>query len=1281
MMLSKMKLIWIGVFCACFFSGMAQDNWALMKEIEKGIKAPRFQKKDYNILAFGARAGGVADARPAINKAIARCNQQGGGRVLIPAGKFFIKGPIVLKSNVNLHVSEGAELVFSSVAEDYLPAVFTRWEGTELYNYSPLIYARNAVNIAITGKGLLNGMGTAGFATWKPLQKKDQQQLRAMGRTGVPVAKRVFGKDHHLRPAFVELVDCRNILIEDIKLINATFWVIHPIYCNNVTVRGVTVESRNLNSDGCDPESSTNVLIENCRFITGDDGIAIKSGRDNDGWRVNKPTENVIIRNCSFETETNAVCIGSEISGGVRNVFVENIKVKEASNAVYFKSNLDRGGFIEQIRVRNVVADSVRSSVIKFEPDYKSESKQHYPTRFHDFIIENVSAAAAGDYAIDITGFEAMPVSNVTLKNINIARAVQPYRVKHAEKVSFNGVMINGAPVIYGQPNKTVTLNGTWEVAISDNEPERYHSKVPVPGIITMAKPALATDLDGQEQKTIPYQYVWYRYQFDLNEPAYPDALLKIRAKYNARVWLNGVEIGYDHYSTYSHAAFDITKALNLKGKNVLVVRVGSWNTASAPSKENSAEWWRNTRAPGIWDDVTIELGQEVAIQQIKVLPDLKKNIASCEVEMGNRLATGSQVTVIAAIQDGAQVLQQVKQTVQLSGRGNTVCRFELPAQGLEHWSAGKEGNPKLYRMKVTLVGRDGKVFSEKETAFGYRSIEVKGKDVLVNGKKVFFRAENVAFVRALTRWSGSVFDEQWIRRFLRAAIHDYNFNYLRIHLGHAYSKWYEIADQEGIMLQDEWRYMHDDEPVGKDKEEAEAELTRWVHQNVNHPSIVTWDQENEGHVHLNELKAALRKYDPTRLWGEDDFDAKHIYEYSENIIADPAIPIPADKPGTVLESCRLWTNESGLLEPKENFKTSRTSSGWGIYYYNKELMGQLLADLHADLGTYYRAARIQAWAPFALLSGWVNGQNFYQGNIADSLTPQPNLLVLKQVNEPVGVSINMLQAREWYKDQTLYKPGARITKPVVAWNDFSTDEKVQVAIRISREDGALIGKTSASLLLPAYKSNTAALSFELPKQPGMYLLEPVLIRPDGKEITGPVRRIMVAKKMTATLNGYMGFGGNRTALPGGQSIIEHFLGFEPSPKVAAAIIKQTGAGLLDKLQFNDKEKTYQLQTTNYLGRTRSLITRAIIDEQGKLSSIQKSEALNYVDLPDDLKKIIITAVGAVPVDESRILKTVSGSKNIYEITFIGSDARYRLTVDASGRLEHKEIIKKESKK
>lgn len=419
-------------------------RWGDMKHIEKQIVAPVFPDAEYRVGEFGATGNGTDDDRPAIQAAIDRCSDRGGGRVVLAAGRYFSRGPIILKSNVDLHLAEGSVLIFSADERDYLPVVPTRWEGTELYNYSPLIYARNVQNIAITGRGTINGQGSKNFATWKPRQKADQQALRKQGREGTPLYERIYGEGHWLRPAMLELVSCSGILIEGVRFIDAPFWTIHPLFCNNVTVRSVTVDSTNLNNDGCDPESCRNVLIEDCHFHTGDDAIAIKSGRDNDAWRTGQPTENVIIRRCTFDTEINGLCIGSEISGGVRNVFAEDIRIVRASHGLYFKSNLDRGGYIEGIRIRRITVDRIDRALVKFEPDYKSESKENHPTRFRDFLIEHVQADNVHGIGLDIVGFEHLPVRDVIIRNLTIDEAQTPVRIRNAENLLLEKVSING---------------------------------------------------------------------------------------------------------------------------------------------------------------------------------------------------------------------------------------------------------------------------------------------------------------------------------------------------------------------------------------------------------------------------------------------------------------------------------------------------------------------------------------------------------------------------------------------------------------------------------------------------------------------------------------------------------------------------------------------------------------------------------------------------------------------------------------------------------------------
>ena len=296
----------------------------------------------------------------ALAQAILACHQAGGGRVIVPQGIYY-SGPIHLLDNVNLHLEEGAEIRFSTNPKDYLPLVHTSFEGRELMNYSPLIYAYQKKNIAITGKGTLNGQaGSDNWWVWKgreeygwkkglPNQNEEPgiPRLQKMAENETPVAERIFGEGHYLRPSFIEFFDCRNILIQDVEIVGAPFWVIHPIKSENVTVDGVTVESHGPNNDGCDPEYCKNVVIKHCIFNTGDDCIAIKSGRNEDGRRVGTVSERILVRDCQMIDGHGGVVMGSEISAGVRDVFVENCTMSSPNldRVIRIKTNSKRGGF------------------------------------------------------------------------------------------------------------------------------------------------------------------------------------------------------------------------------------------------------------------------------------------------------------------------------------------------------------------------------------------------------------------------------------------------------------------------------------------------------------------------------------------------------------------------------------------------------------------------------------------------------------------------------------------------------------------------------------------------------------------------------------------------------------------------------------------------------------------------------------------------------------------------------------------------------------------------
>ena len=427
-------------------------GWDAVPSILVRIRPPKFPARDFDITSFGARAGGDFDNTEAIRKAVEACSRAGGGRVVVPAG-VFMTGAIHLKSNVNLHVSEGATLRFLTDPAKY-PLVYTRWEGTELMNYSPFIYAFEQQNIAVTGRGTLDG-GASDENWWKwarrqgstPAQASaDIRRLREMGNTGVPVRERVFGQGHFLRPPFIQPYRSRNVLIEGVTIINSPFWEVHPVLSQNVTVRGLNIRSHGPNNDGCDPESSKDVLIEDCVFDTGDDCIAIKSGRDDDGRRVGVPSENIVVRNCTMKDGHGGVVIGSEISGDCRNVFVEDCKMDSPNldRALRFKSNAIRGGVLENVFMRNVEVGRVAEAVLTIDLLYDTGDKGPYKPVVRNVHIENVTSRSS-PRVMWVVGFPGVTIDDIHFRNCTFRGVEATEVLNHAGSFSFENVTIEPA--------------------------------------------------------------------------------------------------------------------------------------------------------------------------------------------------------------------------------------------------------------------------------------------------------------------------------------------------------------------------------------------------------------------------------------------------------------------------------------------------------------------------------------------------------------------------------------------------------------------------------------------------------------------------------------------------------------------------------------------------------------------------------------------------------------------------------------------------------------------
>jgi polygalacturonase len=435
------------------------EGWKMTDQILKQIVPPVFPEAVFNIQDFGAVNDGETLCTGAIQTAIDQCSAQGGGRVVVPEG-IYLTGAIHLKDNVNLHISENANLLFSRNFDDYLPLVHARFEGNDLMNYSPFIYAKGVKNIAISGKGKLDGNADT-LTWWKwtgskrfgwnpdlPNQRFDRDSLVEMANNGVPIEERVFGKGHYIRPNFIQFIECENILIEDLTILRSPMWEINPVMCNNITVRGLKIMSHGPNNDGCDPESCKNVLIENCYFDTGDDCIAIKSGREEDGRKFNIPSENIIVRNCEMKDGHGGVVIGSEISGGCRNVFIENCTMNSPNldRALRIKSNSRRGGLIENIYMRNVKIGEVRQAVFLVNFFYaEGDAGDHTPV-VRNIYIDNVSSEKS-KYAIWIKGYKRSPVSNIRVSDCNFSGVEQENILSNVDNVKLKNVYINGEKV------------------------------------------------------------------------------------------------------------------------------------------------------------------------------------------------------------------------------------------------------------------------------------------------------------------------------------------------------------------------------------------------------------------------------------------------------------------------------------------------------------------------------------------------------------------------------------------------------------------------------------------------------------------------------------------------------------------------------------------------------------------------------------------------------------------------------------------------------------------
>lgn len=449
--------------------------WAMADAVVARIQEPRIPDRDCVVTDYGADPDSTAaDDRPALLAALDDCAGRGGGRVVLPAGDWLSNGPVHLRDRTALHLERGALLRFGAEPQMYEPLVRTFWEGVELYNYSPLIYADGVQDVAITGEGTIDGQADQFWYRWKdtsvPGRERLQEQewnkprLRQMGNDQVPVSERVFGggrfdldgdgvndgtgRQHHLRPSLVQFIESERVLIEGVTLRNSPFWTVHPVLCEHVTVRDATIRHGTTNDDGIDPENSRYVLIEGNDISTDDDPVAIKAGRDADGRR-RPSTAFVVIRDNRLQSKLGgAMSIGSEMSGGVEWVFIEgNVGTNTRGRGLYLKSNLDRGGFMRHVYVRDL---DLTDSVIGFDVtnDYHSWRGTVFPTDVHDVFVSDTRIWNASESPMQLVGHPDAHVRRVWLSDLTVRGPdglVAPV-LENTDLVLADGVTVNGEP-------------------------------------------------------------------------------------------------------------------------------------------------------------------------------------------------------------------------------------------------------------------------------------------------------------------------------------------------------------------------------------------------------------------------------------------------------------------------------------------------------------------------------------------------------------------------------------------------------------------------------------------------------------------------------------------------------------------------------------------------------------------------------------------------------------------------------------------------------------------
>lgn len=471
-----------------------------------------------NILEEGGNNTGTICTQ-AIQKAINDAADSGGNTIYFPAGDY-LTGAIHLKSNTAIYLEAGATLRFSDNFDDYLPFVQLRWEGTVMNSFSPLIYAKDAENVSILGRGTIDGQGKKWWLEMyrietakEKLEDTKYQQMWDEQNEGLetsPYYQRTMNL-RFFRPPLIQTFNCKNVLIDGVTIQNSPFWTVNPAFCNNVTINGVTIfNPESPNTDGINPTSCKNVHISNCHISVGDDCITIKSGRDADGRKWAQATENVTITNCTMLNGHGGVVIGSEMSGGIKKVTISNCVFDGTDRGIRIKAARGRGGVVEDIRVNNIVMNNIQDQAIVFNLLYDKNTQVEPVTErtpiFRNIHISDVTGTNINKAGL-LQGIEEMPISNVSFSNIRM-EAQEGFEVNLANQVEFHDVAIsskigasfkisNSNNLIFDNISSNMPLANTPIISLNNVKNAFIHSNFP------MQPTPLFMEIEGEQTKNI----------------------------------------------------------------------------------------------------------------------------------------------------------------------------------------------------------------------------------------------------------------------------------------------------------------------------------------------------------------------------------------------------------------------------------------------------------------------------------------------------------------------------------------------------------------------------------------------------------------------------------------------------------------------------------------------------------------------------------------------------------------------------------------------------------